>query len=657
MASERAKSFRLDDWTIEPLRGSISAANEGTRHLEPKVMDVLVLLAEHANELVPREQLLDAVWAGHAAADQLLTRAISELRRALRDDRDAPRYIETVPKRGYRLTATVRPFESVQRVDARTARVSPTSTPRRARTAVLLVAVLAVAGYLAVTRYDRSPAPEQSVADTNDPLHRVMAPMDVAASVAVLPFIDISDEAGGEYFADGLAEEIRNLLATVPDLKVIGRTSSFAFKGSSLDLRDIGRQLGVKMLLEGSVRRSGDRLRITARLIDAADGTQIWSNTYRRRMIDVFELQDEVSAAVIDALQLRIGRYPTRGRPTGTAEAYTLYLQARQALNIQDAATAEAALLQAVELDEKFAEAWELLAHVYWTEVPGIDAQTGLERTRDAAAQALAIDPGLDFARALFMGGDIENHTFADVLEAQLLAARNQPNNPMALRTVSWNLLISGYIDEALQVAERYVALDPLSSIAHIRRAAAYRAAGRTSDSVAEMWTADRLSPADLQWYIGEGRLALRLDDEAIPYLEGALTAAGVLEQDWLRELVAAARDPEDGQADLDARIPLIVRSTPGYDAAELQGMLNRFYLLFGYLDRYFEIIFGNDAGDPHWSDVVYYVWSGTVFRELGFTAHPRYPALAERMGFVDAWERRGPPDFCEKAAGRWHCR
>ena len=132
----------------------------------------------------------------------------------------------------------------------------------------------------------------------------------------------MSDDAGNEYFSDGLSEEILNLLAKIPELKVIARTSSFAFKGQTGDIRGIGQQLGVKTLLEGSVRKSGERVRITAQLIDVSDGSHIWSETYDRTITDIFAVQDDVAAAIIDALQIHVSANPARGRPDPSSNVF-----------------------------------------------------------------------------------------------------------------------------------------------------------------------------------------------------------------------------------------------------------------------------------------------------------------------------------------------
>jgi TolB-like protein/DNA-binding winged helix-turn-helix (wHTH) protein/tetratricopeptide (TPR) repeat protein len=656
MLSDRQTSFRVGPWTVEPLRGVIDGSDGKVQHLEPKVMEVLVLLAHRPGTLVTRERLMEAVWSEHVAADQLLTRAVSELRRALHDNRGRPIYIETVPKRGYRLVADVQPLGE------RNPAISPAdpaaaSPSRRRPLAIAFVVSLALAA--ALLTYDQFRATWTQVGRTTvDDVHRGSTASAISKiSIAVLPFVSMSDDAGNEYFADGLSEEIRNLLASMPDAKVIGRTSSFAFKGKDEDLRIIGELLGVKNILEGSVRKSGDRVRITAQLVNASDGSSLWSDTYDRSLIDIFEVQDEVAAAIIDALRLHIGAYPTRGSPTEVAEAYALFLKARSALNIQDAKAAETALLEAVELDPNFAEAYELLAHVYWTEtIPELAPAEEQMLMRDAAAKALALDPGLDFARALYLEGDREDYSLTDVLEAQTTVVRKQPNNTQALRTLTWNLQISGYLGESLQAARTLVDLDPLSSMAHVRYAAALSAAGRSSEALASMKAAHQLSAGGLEWFIGEIHLARNEDEKAISFLEAGFRRSGGDRPLWIRELVTGARDPVSGQSHLDEGIPLVLQSVPSDVAESSEQDLNRFYLGFGHLDRYFEIILDSDQDLSMFSEVSYHIWSGTLRRNLGFTAHPRYLELAEAMGFFAVWDERGPPDFCEKTDSSWVC-
>jgi adenylate cyclase len=202
----------------------------------------------------------------------------------------------------------------------------------------------------------------------------------------------MSDDPGNDYFSEGMSEEILHLLATISDLKVIGRTSSFSFKGKNLDLRSIGTALGVKTIPEGSVRKSGERIRITTQLVNASDGAEIWSETYDRTITDIFAVQDDVAAAIIDALHIHINRAPARGHPTSSPEAYALFLKARAAVNVFEWQDAEELLLTAVALDPKFAEAYELLAFTYSYVGGDIESQ---RRIGEAAAKAIDLDPGL----------------------------------------------------------------------------------------------------------------------------------------------------------------------------------------------------------------------------------------------------------------------
>jgi TolB-like protein len=472
----------------------------------------------------------------------------------------------------------------------------------------------------------------------------------------VLPFVNMSDDPGNDYFSDGLSEEILNLLATVPGLKVIGRTSSFAFKGKNEDLRVIGRALGVKTVLEGSVRKSGDRVRITAQLVDVSDGTHIWSESYDRAMTDLFAVQDDVAAAIIEALQIHVGAIPTRGRPTENTEAYVLFLKARAVLTQVESPTAEAILLQAIELDPEFAEAYELLAFNYWWEVgESINAADGQRLTYNAAAKALAIDPSLVFAQALYQRADAETNSYLNSIETIERVLREQPSNPEALNVLTWGLTVTGYHQEALRLTERYVELDPLSQLANYRLYEILHAVGRTSEAVTALKLAIQLNNDFAPWRIGEINLMAERDEIAIAHFESYLQKYHA-DSAWARELVGGARDPTTGKAYMDRRIPQILASMPDEEVYSWQPILVNWYPIFGFLDRSFEIILAYDVKTIPWNDAEILVQLATINRRLGFTAHPKYLEVADRMGFIELWEQRGPPDFCKKLDGQWVC-
>jgi TolB-like protein len=480
---------------------------------------------------------------------------------------------------------------------------------------------------------------------------------EIQQSIAVLPFVNMSSDPEQEYFSDGLSEEILNLLARSPELKVIGRTSSFAFKGKNEDLRVIGEALGVNTLLEGSVRKAGNEIRITAQLIDTSDASHIWSETYDRTLDDIFAVQEDVATAIINALQIHVGANPTRGRPTDNTEAYALFLKARASLNGFEIRNAEVMLLEAVELDPTFAEAYELLAYCYFYQCrPGVNAVEGQELTGDAAAQALAIDPDLVLAQALYEAGNIESWSYLGELEAFERAVRQQPGNPALLNTWVFDLTESGYLREALGVAERYVELDPLSSTANLYLANALFAVGRTSESHAARDLALQLGNDVGNLVIGEVNLLERQDDIAIAHFEAYLEQNG-LASNWVSTLVTGARDPATGQAHLDRRVPQIVASMPEEYRYDWQTNLTKWYLLFGFIDRHFELILDLNLTNSRWTDADELLWSGSIYRRTGFTAYPKYLDVAKSVGLIDVWEQRGPPDFCEKVDGDWVCK
>ena len=233
------------------------------------------------------------------------------------------------------------------------------------------------------------------------------------ASIAVLPFVNMSADKEQEYFADGISEELLNLLAQVPELRVIARTSSFSFKGKDVDIAEIARRLNVANVLEGSVRKSGDTLRITAQLVRASDSSHLWSQTYDRQMTDVFKVQDEIAAVVVEQLKIKLlGAAPTM-RVTDS-HAYALFLQGREAARRANPAANEQATAlykQVLAIDPTYAPAWDGLAEVYYNDMDfGVRAvDEGLPLARAAIKQALVNDPTYApvYARAALIEGGI----------------------------------------------------------------------------------------------------------------------------------------------------------------------------------------------------------------------------------------------------------
>jgi TolB-like protein len=302
---------------------------------------------------------------------------------------------------------------------------------------------------------------------------------DARPSIAVLPFADMSPEGDQAYFSDGITEEILNTLAKVRELKVAARTSAFAFRGRELDMRAIGDSLGVAYLMEGSVRKAGDRLRITAQLIDAADGTHLWSESYDRTMDDVFAIQTEIAEAIAGELRVPLG-LDDPGElvtPTADLEAYDLYLAGRARMRERYEALGEAVRLfeAAVARDSSWAPAWAGLAEALeltswyddaWDEVPdGAAAYRQavmelMQRSERAAQRALALDPGNSSAHVA-LGSVYRNRHDWEASEASYLRAlASDPDNPEAHQQYAEMLLDVGRVAEGRRSAERAVRLD-----------------------------------------------------------------------------------------------------------------------------------------------------------------------------------------------------
>jgi len=294
-------------------------------------------------------------------------------------------------------------------------------------------------------------------------------------SIAVLPFVNISADKENEYFSDGLAEELLNVLAKIPELRVTGRTSSFQFKGKTEDLRVIGQKLNVATLLEGSVRKAGNRVRITTQLVSVADGFHLWSETYDRELDDIFAVQDEISRSVAKALKVTL--LGQDQRPSGSrgnnAEAFKLYLQGRfffDRSTKESLGKAVSYYEQALKLDPGYSLAWLGLAKTHFTQadIGYVPFDEGFPKARREVERALTLDPNLAEAHAAL--GDIKwtyawDWTGADAAFKRALEL--EPGNAEVVSRASLFALALGRIDEAMRLGRKAVELDPLNRLAH----------------------------------------------------------------------------------------------------------------------------------------------------------------------------------------------
>ena len=326
-----------------------------------------------------------------------------------------------------------------------------------------------------------------------------------APSIAVLPFANMSQKADDEFFSDGLAEEIINALVQVPGLKVIARTSAFAFKGKHEDIRKIAETLGVTNVLEGSVRRAGSRIRVTAQLILARDGTHLWSQRYDRELADIFAVQDEIAAAIAGALKLKLSPAPERRMPSVPAyEAYLKYRFYQWRFTPEDSQRSRECLEQALALDPGFALPYVGLAdyHLALAAVGGLPSLKAMPRARELAMRALEIDPDLPEAHAML--GIVAGVLDYDWRETERRFRLATAGEQMSAHLRQWNsyffLASVGRVAEAKEQMERVIEEDPLSQMWRYTMALTLQALGFDDEALTQCQKSVELDP---QFWIG----------------------------------------------------------------------------------------------------------------------------------------------------------
>jgi transcriptional activator of cad operon len=631
MNAANNKVLRIGAWRVDPELDEMS--RDGTTvKLEARAMRVLICLAERTGQVVSVDELLEVVWRDVVVTPDSVYQAVAGLRRALGDSTRDAAYISNVPRRGYRLVAPVAPWVDASGAIPTPTPVSSATIYSRARWpwVVLISAVtLAIAFPITEKLWPSRPATTSG--------HETTAPTfgSGESSVAVLPFADLSDQKDQEYFADGLSELLINRLAMIPGLHVPARTSSFYFKGRHAPVPEIAKALGVAYLLEGTVRKSRTGLQITAQLVHAENGYQIWSETFDRPLTDVPKIRDEIASVIVQVLKVSIVSHDAMEvARTTNSEAYILYFRAESNVvsnGVADYDLAAEQLRSAVKLDPQFAAAWARLALVtIWkfdvARLPGARATRAFPTdaacvgAHAAADRALRLDATLvaaHRAKAIVLQYCDSNWLAAEAEFRRALEL--QPASSDALRSYAWLALEAGRPAQAIQLAQHALSLDPLNAWTFAALGDALLTVGHIDDAEEAYRKAVELDPgtAGLHALLANILLLTNKASEAIAEAEREPDSA------WREAVMLFALDAAGRKGEADQAIAAYERNHAGDS-----GRIASFYACRHDVERsitWLRSFAANHLGEYH--DLAY---AEACFNNM--VSDVRYQALQRKM-------------------------
>lgn len=427
--------FVFEDYVLDQERRELTLRGHVVP-IGPQVFDLLLQLISHRDRVVSKDDLLKAVWSGRVVSESTITSHINAVRKAIGDTGEEQRLVRTVARKGYRFIGEVEDDETaeVKQPDAQ-----------------------GIGAYMPANQAESAPYP---LTLPDNP------------SITVLPFQNLSGDPEQDYFADGVVEDIIAALSRIRWLFVIARNSSFTYKGRAVDVKGISQELGVRYVLEGSVRRSGDKVRITGQLIDATTGTHLWAERFEGTLHDIFELQDQIAESVVGAIAPQLERAEierAKRKPTESLCAYDYYLRGMAKLHSGTREAIEEALplfYKAIELDTEFASAYGMAAWChFWRKLNGWMTDPPQEIAEGARLARLAMTLGRDDAVALTRSGHALAHLTGDVDGGIALLDRARLLNPNL--APAWYLggvlrALRGETDAAIEFLTHAVRLSPL---------------------------------------------------------------------------------------------------------------------------------------------------------------------------------------------------
>ena len=641
--------YRIGDLLLDA--GTQEVTRNGTVVPVPRLSFKLLLsLARHAPNVVTAQQLETEVWAGLVVDRGTVNKRVLLLRKALGEDKGDDPYIAVIRGSGYRLIAQVdridaSPHTPVEEDKARQSWYRRSSSAMRTASYWLLgmVAVLALyQGFQNTSFTTVDPGVEGDAVTHTHP----MLPVYSQKSVAVLPFVDLSDGQVHQYLGDGIAEEVINLLADMDGLGVAARTSSFAFRDSSSTAMEIAEKLRVGTILEGSIRHSGTRIRVTAQLIDAQTGYHIWSKNYDRTFGEVFEVQDDIAFNIAQSLKLTLDENDqpdSRSATTGDIEAFALYLKGRELFNHRIRLRTEGLrqaldyFSKAVDQDPTFARAHAGIASVYWL-LPSyddsLDQETYFELSEASAHFALEFDPVSTEALGALASvhserGDIEQA--AALFEQIRTIGSNDTNIDFWAAMLHLRL---GYFVELIEPLTEVYRLDPLNEHIGWSLAAALNFSGKPAEAASILNGLQHFTYR--QYVLGLTAINQRNYPQARELLRDTRMRSGVLPAVYADLLVDALEDPglaeETAQKFVSAVGNGDLESCVGFESLLILGSPQAFDLGIDPLSDLTRIQIHAQV----WNN-----WSVAVRQD------PRFKDWVEKLGYVDFWRKNGWPDRC----------
>ena len=572
---ELRKRYLLGDYRLEPDKQLLSRAELPVR-LPKKPFQVLLYLIEHRDRYVSRAELLDAFWDGRDVYDDALRKAVGAIRKAFDEQPDAPRFVETRWGVGYRYvgpleeqivgekaavveiekTLGMRIVVEEEEIDDDEAEVvesrssvpapapvlsRPAPKPRWKITALALTLLAAVTVAVALSSYRSRPAPTEG---RREPIR----------SVAVLPLKNLTGDAADEYLSDGITESLIAALSKFNGLKVISRGSAFTYKGKDVDPRAAGRLLGAAAILEGSVRKSGDHVRVEVRLVRTSDGEVLWAGeAYDRPAADIFAVQDEVARNVAMGLRLKLSGEDGRrlaAHYTDNVEAYEAYLKGRYSLNKRTPEGITKGIeyfQQAITKDPNYALAYAAMAESYdksyWFMV--LPPQEAMAKEKEAAMRALVLDDSLAEAHVAMATVYANEWRLPEAAGEEERAIAINPGNAEAHHNYAYRLIDLLRPDEAVAEIKRARELDPLNVVMNIDVGEILLYARRYDEAIAALRGALEMDPGrrNAHWDLAQAYEMKGMDDEALAQFVETFTLEGAS----LKEAAALKKAYESG--------------------------------------------------------------------------------------------------------------